>query len=70
MLTHTHERSNVVNLKDENIVGFQGALGVVAQASVFRLAVEHNLSATSTFSFRFGAVIDLKPRKKEQPKAH
>jgi hypothetical protein len=53
-LSRTHEKSNVVALQDENVVGVQGMLGIGAQISSVRLAAEYNVAAVSTFSIRLG----------------
>lgn len=53
-LSRTHEKSNVVALQDENVVGVQGTLGIGAQISSVRLAAEYNVAALNTFSIRLG----------------
>ena len=54
MLTATHEKSEVVDLDDEKVVGVQGSTGLVAKVAPIRIAVEYNFAAVSTLSLKFG----------------
>ncbi len=51
---HGHEKSNVVNLKDENVFGFQGAVGASANISIVRLGIEYNMARINTLSYKIG----------------
>lgn len=53
-LTHAHETSAVVDLKDENVVGIQGMMGAVAKLSVARIGAEYNFAKVSTLSMKVG----------------
>ena len=53
-LSHAHEKSNLVDLKDENVVGLQGTIGAVADVRNFRIAAEYNLAKVNTLSLRLG----------------
>jgi hypothetical protein len=53
-MSRTHETSSAVDLKDESALGVQAMLGVVAGFSIARLAVEYNLAAVNTISYRIG----------------
>lgn len=59
VLSHSHERTDAVNLKDENVIIPQATLGLCAKLYFIRMAAEYNFSATNTFSFRIGGVINL-----------
>lgn len=63
-LSHAHERTDAVSLSDEFIFTPQVAAGGVLALSVVRLGVEYNFSATSTFSYRVGIVLNFKGMKK------
>jgi hypothetical protein len=52
--TSSHEKSELVNLKNEHALGLQGTFGAVANIKNFRLAAEYNLANVNTFSFRLG----------------
>jgi len=52
--THTHEKSDRVNLADENIAGFQGMIGLVAGIKNFSLGVEYNKAEVKTLSYKIG----------------
>ena len=54
-LSRSHEKTNKVDLKDENIVGGQGMVGAVLKLSKARLGVEYNLARVNTLSFKIGA---------------
>jgi len=58
-LSHAHEKTEVVNLTDENIFGLQGAVGAVAKISVVRLGVEYNFARVNTFSYKLGVSVPL-----------
>ena len=58
-LSHGHEKTEAVNLKDENLFGAQGFVGTVAQISVVRLGVEYNLAKVNSFSYKLGIAINL-----------
>src|SRR4030095_14111671 len=42
-LSNSHEKSSVVNLDDEHVVGTQGMVGATVQLSMARLSVEYNV---------------------------
>jgi hypothetical protein len=54
-LSASHEKSEVVNLKNERVVGIQGGVGVLAKIAFARLAVEYNQATVSTVSVKIGA---------------
>lgn len=58
-LSHTHEKTNRVNLKDENILGVQAMAGAVVGIRNFNLAIEYNKAKVNTLSFRFGYTFKL-----------
>lgn len=64
-LFHAHEKSEVVNLNDENILGLQGMVGAVAQISIVRLGVEYNVAKVNTFSYKLGVNFNLGSNKKK-----
>jgi hypothetical protein len=53
-LTNAHETTAAVNLHDETIAGVQGMVGAVAQISFAKLALEYNVAAVNTYSFKIG----------------
>jgi len=53
-LTHAHEKTEVVTLKDENISGIQCMAGAVAKISIARIGVEYNFANINTFSYKLG----------------
>ncbi len=53
-LAHAHEKSEVVQLEDENIISAQGALGLEAKIYCVRLDVEYNMSVVNTLSYKLG----------------
>lgn len=61
-----HEKSDVVDLKDENLFGFQGAVGASANISIVRLGVEYNMSRINTLSYKIGVAYNFgsKPKKR------
>jgi len=58
-LAHGHERSEVVSLKDENVLGLQGALGLEAKVWFLRLGAEYNVSVVNTFSYKLGISVQF-----------
>ena len=53
-LSHAHEKTEAVNLHDENVDGYQGNAGIVAQIYCVRLGAEYNLASVKTFSYKLG----------------
>jgi len=53
-LTHSHEKSPVVNLADEHVLGGQAMLGAELQLSKARLAAEYNFSRVNSLSLKVG----------------
>lgn len=53
-LSSSHEKSAVVNLADENILGAQGMVGAVVQVKGVRLAMEYNAAKVSSRSMKVG----------------
>jgi hypothetical protein len=53
-LSRSHEKSSVVNLRDENIFGAQATLGAVARLSVATLGVEYAVARVSSLSMKVG----------------
>lgn len=53
-LSRSHETTAAVNLKDENIIGVRGTIGAVTQISFVRLALEYNVAAVNSLSFKIG----------------
>ena len=53
-LSSSHEKSAVVNLRDERVVGGQGTVGVIAQLSMARVGAEYNFAKVSSFSLKVG----------------
>jgi hypothetical protein len=53
-LNSSHEKSDVVSLEDENIVGVQAMVGAVAQISVARIAVEYNAAKVGSRTIKVG----------------
>ncbi|HSL68914.1 MAG TPA: hypothetical protein VK864_01665 [Longimicrobiales bacterium] len=51
-LSHGHERTAKVDLKDENVLGVQGTIGVAARISIIRLGAEYNLARVSGYSLK------------------
>lgn len=54
-LSHAHEKTEAVALKDENILGFQGMVGTTLQIYKVNLGVEYNLANVNTLSYKVGA---------------
>ncbi len=53
-LSHAHEKSDFVRLKDERVLGFQGGAGVTARIYIFTLGVEYNFAKVNTMSYKIG----------------
>lgn len=53
-LSRSHEKTAVVDLRDENVLGVQGTVGAVAHISMARLAVEYSVARVPTFSIKVG----------------
>lgn len=53
-LSASHEKTVVVSLADEKIVGVRGLFGAVTNISMARLAVEYNIAAVNSLSFKIG----------------
>ena len=53
-VSHSHETSAVVELKDEVTPGAIGMVGAVAQISVVRIAGEYDFARASSFSVKVG----------------
>jgi hypothetical protein len=54
-LSASREKSEVVDLENEQFVGFQAAAGVVAKVKFVRIAMEYNAAVVNTVSFKIGA---------------
>ena len=54
LLVELHEKSAVVNLDNEHVVGGQAMVGAAVQLSAARLAVEYNVSKVNSLSFKVG----------------
>ena len=52
--SHAHEKTNAVDLKDEDISGMQGMIGAVAQIHFVRLGAEYNFANVNTLSYKLG----------------
>jgi len=53
-LSRAHEKSSVVDLRDENVLGVQGTAGAAAQLSIARVSVEYGIAKVSSFSMKIG----------------
>jgi hypothetical protein len=53
-LSRSHEKSAVVNLDDEQVLGAQGMVGAAVQVSKARLGVEYSVAKVPTFSLKVG----------------
>ena len=53
-LGNAHEKSNVVNLDDERVLGGQAAAGAALQLSKARLSAEYNVGKVNSFSMKIG----------------
>jgi hypothetical protein len=54
-LTASREKSEVVELENEQYIGVQTSAGVVAKIRCARIAVEYNAATVNTVSFKIGA---------------
>lgn len=54
-----HEKSPVVDLKDEQVSGLQVMAGAVAEIKCMRLGIEYNAASVNTFSYKLGVNIKL-----------
>jgi hypothetical protein len=54
LLSTAHERSAVVSLADERVLGAMGSVGAAAQIGPATLAVQYDVAAVSAVSFRIG----------------
>ena len=53
-LSSSHEKTNAVNLPDENVLGAQAMVGAAMQLSVARVAAEYSVAKVPTFSLKVG----------------
>jgi len=53
-LAHSHEKSSLVDLRDENVLGVQGTVGAAAQLSLARVSAEYGVARVSSFSMKIG----------------
>ena len=53
-LSSSHEKSAVVALDDERVLGAQAVVGASVQLSVARLGVEYNVARVNSFSLKVG----------------
>jgi hypothetical protein len=53
-LSHAHEKTEAVNLKDESVSGAQGMVGAVIQIYLIRLGAEYNVAKVNSFSYKLG----------------
>jgi hypothetical protein len=53
-VSHSHEKTEAVNLEDELEHGMQGMAGAVMQLSIARIGVEYNFANTNTLSYKLG----------------
>ena len=59
-VAHAHEKTEVVNLKDETHMDFRGTIGTVLKISIVRLGVEYNVAEVNSFSYKLGLAINIK----------
>ncbi len=50
----SHEKSNVVDLTDENVFGSRGFIGAITKISLGRIAFEYNFAAVNSISIKLG----------------
>jgi hypothetical protein len=62
-LSHSHEKTDAVNLNDENVLGVQSMVGSAVQISVIRLGVEYNMAKVNSLSYKIGANFRIKSKK-------
>jgi len=53
-LSRAHEKSSVVDLRDENALGVQGMIGAAAHVSVATLGMEYSVARVRSFSLKVG----------------
>jgi hypothetical protein len=53
-LSSSHEKTTVVDLDDEHVLGAQAMVGATLQVSKARLGVEYNVSKVNSFSIKLG----------------
>lgn len=53
-LSRSHEKTEAVDLRDENVLGVQAMVGAVARISVARIAVEYNTARVRSRSIKVG----------------
>ena len=53
-LSNAHEKTTVVDLDDEHVLGAQAMVGAALQVSKARLGVEYNVSHVNSFSIKIG----------------
>lgn len=54
-LSATREKSEVLSLKNERVVGLQGAVGIVTKIALANIALEYNQASINTVSMKIGA---------------
>lgn len=54
IVSHAHETTTEVNLKDETTIGAQAMVGGVLKLSFARVGVEYNMAKVNTLSFKIG----------------
>jgi hypothetical protein len=54
-LSASHEKSDVVNLKNERVAALQAGAGVVARIALATVAIEYNQASVNTVSMKIGA---------------
>jgi hypothetical protein len=53
-LSRAHEKTSVVTLSDENVLGAHATLGVVGRVSVLRVAAEYSVARVNSMSLKIG----------------
>lgn len=53
-LTHSHEKSDVVSLRDETVGGGQAMVGVAVQLAALRIGMEYNAAEVRSKSLKLG----------------
>jgi len=53
-VSRSHEKSAVVNLDDESVLGAQATVGAMAQIGMARIGVEYGFARVSSFSIKIG----------------
>jgi hypothetical protein len=56
VLASSHEKSQAVNLDDEDILAVMGTIGAVLQVDVVKFAAEYTAAEVNSLSFKIGAV--------------